>query len=333
MVPTTGECKEGMDISHKSEWGYHPLLVSFANTQEPLFIENRSGNRPSHEGAAKYYNKAIKMCREAGFERILLRGDTDFSQTKHLDGWDDDGVSFVFGYDAKKNLKDQAGSIDESDYFELVRQAERAIKTKPRRRPYNVKKQVVRRRGFTNLELEHEDVTEFNYKPDACDREYLMVAIRKTIKVLKGQQHLLDETRYFFYISNCEDTHTSDEIVAEANQRCNQENLIEQLKNGARAFHAPVNTLNANWAYMVMTSLAWTLKAWMGHSLPVTPRWRARHLAEKRRILTMEFRTFVNSFITMPCQIVRTGRKLIYRLLSFNPCLPLFFRFDDALKT
>ena len=79
---------------------YHPLLVSLANTGEPLFIVNRSGNRPSHEGAASYLDQAIKLCRRAGFEDILLRGDTDFSQVRHLDRWNVQGVRFVFGYKA-----------------------------------------------------------------------------------------------------------------------------------------------------------------------------------------------------------------------------------------
>ena len=52
LADTTGECKQGMDINYKGQWGYHPLLVSLANTGEPLYLSNRSGSRPSHEGAA-----------------------------------------------------------------------------------------------------------------------------------------------------------------------------------------------------------------------------------------------------------------------------------------
>ena len=58
VAATTGECKEGMDMAYNGVWGYHPLLVSLANTMEPLYLVNRSGNRPSHEGAAAWTGKA-----------------------------------------------------------------------------------------------------------------------------------------------------------------------------------------------------------------------------------------------------------------------------------
>src|SRR5207249_5746755 len=106
LVATDAECKQGVDIAYNGTWGYHPLLISLANTAEPLYLVNRSGNRPSHEQAAAALDKMIALCRQAGFHRILLRGDTDFTQTKHLDRWDSaSDVRFLFGIDAMPNLK------------------------------------------------------------------------------------------------------------------------------------------------------------------------------------------------------------------------------------
>ena len=83
---------------------------------------------------------------------------------------------------------------------------------------------------------------------------------------------------------------------------------------------------------MVMTALAWNLKAWWALWLPEQGRWREKHAAEKARILGMEFKTFLNAFIKIPCQIVRTGRQLIYRVLNYNPHLPVFFRMASVLR-
>ena len=120
------------------------------------------------------------------------------------------------------------------------------------------------------------------------------------------------------------------EIVRSANGRCNQENLNEQFKNGVKAMRMPVDNLVSNRAYMVMASLAWTLKAWFALLLPENGRWSEKYKVEKQSVLKMEFKKFRNAFIQLPCQIVRTGRKILYRILSWNRCLVVFFRVCTA---
>lgn len=329
MVETTGESKQGIDIAYDGTWGYHPLLVSLANTQEPLFIVNRSGNRPSHEGAASVFDLAIALCRDAGFKDVLLRGDTDFALTTSFDRWTNQGVRFVFGYDAKPNLIVKSEEMDDSLYRDLVQRAERAIATKPRTRPVNEKNAIVRERKFNVLVTNAEVLAELMYRPTSCKRDYRFVVLRKTLENQRGQETLFDEYRYFFYVTN--DIELSlDEVVQEARQRCNQENLHDQLKNSVRAFHAPVNTLLANWAYMVMASLAWSLKAWLALWLPTTPRWREKHEQERNLLLRMEFRAFIAYFVSVPCQVVLAARRIVLRVLEWNRWQQTFFRLLDA---
>lgn len=332
MVKTDAERMQGIDMNHKGEWGYHPLVVTLANTGEVLRLKNRSGNRPSHEGAADQTNQAMEVCRRGGFRRMFLRGDTDFSQTKYLDGWHEQkDVTFLFGYDRNPSVVAIAEDLPETAWKKLSRPPKYTVQTQTRSKPANVREALVKEKGLKNIRMLGEWTAEFDYQPAACRRAYRMVVLRKELEISEPRQGtLFEQYRYFFFITNDTQLSTRD-VVLTANDRCDQENLLAQLK-GCRTLHAPVNNLTANEAYMVMTSLAWNLKAWMGLWLPEGKGVKQKdYPAQKRKVLRMEFRTFVNRWLRIPGQVVRTGRQLVVRLLAWNDALPVFFRLAAEL--
>jgi hypothetical protein len=333
MVETCGEKKQGIGMNYQGQWGYHPLVVSLAETQEVLYLANRSGNRPSHEGAAFYFDLAIDECRRAGFEKIVLRGDTDFSLTEHFDRWNASGVEFVFGVDAMPNLVEIAENLDESAWTRLRR------KTKPRAGPSrakrpNHKEAFVQEKGYKNLKLRGESYAEFDYRPTKCSRSYRVVALRKTIDVDQGQSRLFEEVRYFFYVTNAQRGELpARQVIASANRRCNQENTIAQLK-ACGALAAPLDSLASNGAYMAMASLAWTLTRWCGLMIRPAGRKDQRTAQQdvRRRVIRMEFAMFVNALMQVPAQIIRTARRLVYRLLTYRPSVDAMLLMHEHIR-
>jgi hypothetical protein len=253
---------------------------------------------------------------------VTIRGDTDFTHTAHLDRWGQAGRRFILGMDAHPKVVSLAEALPASAWQRLERLAKYEILTEPRQKGVRYKEQIVIEKEFRNQVLVGEDIAEIDYQPVKCDRKYRLVIVRKNISIQKGEKALLDEIRYFFYITNRKDA--AEKIVGLANGRCDQENVIEQLKNGVNAMRMPVNDLLSNWAYMVMAALAWNLKSWYGLIMPN----RERGL----ELMKAEFRRFLHTIMLIPCQIVRTARRVIYRVLSYNSWLADFFATWERLQ-
>ena len=286
--------------------------------KEVLYVVNRPGNVPSHTDAARWLDKAIALLTPQA-PRVCLRGDTDFSLTAHFDRWAKQ-VDFVFGMDCNAALRRRAEALDEAVWQRLERKPRDETATGPTRdrerfQPHE-KQRIVEERGFWDVRLNYEDVAEFDYQPRACERPYRVVVLRKNLSKRKGELTLLDDIRYFFYITTRTDLSAA-EVVSCANERCDQENVIEQLKNGVNAMRVPLYDLVSNWAYMVMATLAWNIKSWMAMMM--------HRQSDRQEYVRMEFRRFLHSLMLLPGRVVRRARSVTIRLLGYQPTLDRLF--------
>ncbi len=330
VVGVDGKCTEGIGMTYKGIIGYQPLLISLAETEEPLFIVNRPGNVNSCLGATAWYDTSIQLVRSAGFRKVTLRGDTAFSQTSELDRWTEDGVRCVLGFRACRQVIDKAYE-EPGAWKKLDRPARYTVATEPRSKQPDYRQQLVKEKGYLNLRLQCEEIKEIRHTPTAAKGEYRVIVLRKNITQERGEEALADDVRYFAYITNDWETPAAD-LVCHANKRCNQEKLIETLKNQVHALRMPVGSLLSNWAYNVMASLAYSISRWLRLLLPEKGRWATQHRQEKQAVLKLSFCSFLNRLMFIPAQIVKGARRVTYRLLAWKPYAHLLLRLSKQLS-
>jgi hypothetical protein len=301
-----GQQKEGADLNRKGVWSYHPLVVSLAGTQEVLRIRNRPGNSHDATGAVEDVGAVLPMLLRH-FGGVLVRGDAQFYQSELMDLCHEAGQHFIFVMQSSTRRVEWAEGRDEAQWQPFVpraarRQAEaEQKKRRKRKRRKNLRRQRALERGKRDLRLVKQWVTEWRYSPGASTHTYRVVVRRQLIEETDKTGAKQEVFRYRFAMTNLEQE-SATEVLDLLYERCDQENVIEQLDTGIAAFRMPCGTLRANQAWCCMARLAHNLKCWLSMLvLPAdTVRW--------------EWKRWRQAFVFVAATVVRHARRVRVRL-------------------
>lgn len=307
-----GECKQGADFSYNGKWSYHPFLATLAETREPLRTINRSGNTASPDGAVAVLHGVLPMVKRH-FDEVRVRGDGKFYQHGIIAACRQHGARFALCMDPYAVLQEKADALPPQAWKPFsAHPVEPAPDKKSRRKRRRCRSRRARQRGYTNLATTREWVAEFDYTlPDSDSARSFGVAgltfrvavRRQQVEVSEGQERLYTEYRDRFIITDYRfgEMNTA-EVVRFAYGRCDQENIIEQLKNGIAAMRMPTGELLANGAFLMAGQLAWCLRAWLSLlALPQeTTRW--------------EWKWFRQSFVYVAAKITHSARRAVVSL-------------------
>lgn len=323
IVETQGEYKEKMDMSYKGKWGFSTLILTEMTTGLHIFCVNRGGNILSQSKAVYWLKRAIRELKKS-FDEILVEGDSAYYLTEMLDDLEMDGVKFIFAVDQFDNLKNSAENIGNNEWIKVERE-EGCVKKREHKKQ-NVKEIKIIERNYNHIVQREEYVSEFFYTPAKCKNSYRIIVVRQLKELVTGGLFQYFYYQYRFAITNLKKEESSTlECLDLIRKRANHENKIEQLESGVFALNMPTKEFYANQAYMMICTMAWNMKSYIGLLCP------DKTLGEK--IISMEFKKFKLYFINIPAQIINQGKYIIYRLLGFNQYIEnLILTFERICK-
>jgi hypothetical protein len=304
--PVYGDQKEGADFSYKGPLAYHPLVISLAETQECLRLINRPGNTPSAEGAEKHLAELFPMLLHR-FRQVVVRGDSAFCNQKVFDACEAHGQCFAVVSPAQQNFEALAETLPASAWQPYRARGERARRAQPpsrrRKRRPNLRRRVARQRGKHDLKLERQWIAEIPYRPERSRQTYRLVIRRQRIEE-HYQGELFELWRYRYVMTNLPPSTSTQEAVDLTYQRCDQENVIEQLQHGIAGMRMPTGGLLSNAAFLTCARLAHNLKAWLAQ------------LALPRETMRWEWKRFRHAFVYVAARVLFQSRQIHVRITS-----------------
>ena len=298
--PVYGDQKEGTDFTYKGSFGYHPLVISMAGTLECLRLVNRSGNAPSAEGSEDHLRELFPMLGRR-FKQVIVRGDSAFAKQAIFDACDEAGHGFAVVSGQQKNFTSLFEALPGEVWKPYREHDERKQRRgKRRKRGINRRQERARSRGKRDLQLKEQWIAEIAYQPERSQRPYRLIARYQEIdEHEQGELFLLSRFRYV--LSNLPPSVSAQEVMDLTYQRCDQENLIEQLQSGVAAMRMPTGGMDSNAAFLTCARLAHNLKPWLAQlALPIeTMRW--------------EWKRFRRAYVYCAARVVHTARQVHVR--------------------
>ena len=322
-----GVQKEGADFDHKGRWSYNVLLASLAGTGECLAVRNRPGNLRSSNGAAALLEETLPGVKRR-FADVLVRADSDFDRRDVREACEAEGAFFAFVAREASNRLSWAEGIPESAWkpFQTRAHRERVAGRarpgfEPRRKKRNRRRRRARARGYTDLKLVRQWVAELPWTPPGSEKTYRMILRRQRIEQSEGQKYLFDFYRYRYVVTNLPASWSAEEVIDATYQRCDQENVIEQMGSGVALWRMPVAEFEGNCAWLEIGRLAWNLGKWIAQ------------LALPPEVVRWEWKRYRQAFVYLAAEVIHRSRQHWLRFSPAHRFLPTLVAAHAQLQT
>ena len=312
ITATYGTQRTGADFAHNGQWGYHPLLASLANTGELLDVVQRPGNAHSATGAGECLDRVLPQVRgRCGFENLLVRGDSAFDQAPVRAACERHGASYAL---VAKEIGDKprhAAGVPEDAWDEFVPRSQRRRLAKQgapvRTRGANELGRKVAQRRYRVKSKTGIEIAEVPFQPTGSESPARLIILRERMsdRTFDGQVFLFEYQFQFRYIvTNLPSVYSAEAVVELTYDRCDQENVIEQFKNGLAGWHTPVREFEGNAAHLLIARLAWNL----GKAIAL--------LGLPPEALRWEWKRFRRSVLLIAAAVIRRSRQTWVRISS-----------------
>jgi hypothetical protein len=278
--------RQGTRGTYTGKVAWHPLLCFVGETGEWLHARLRNGHAAASTGATRFLGECLRRLPEGA--RLFLRADEGFWGQDFFADCERKQITYAVGAPLIASVRARISEIAEQDWQPSSYRA-------------------------------GSQVASFYWRPKSWRLERRFVVRRDPAAI--GEQLSLEglEWHYWALVTNDQER-SADELESWHRAKANLENRIKEAKLGLGLDNLPCASFHANWAYLLVTLLAFNLLSWL--KLLALPASERTSYAKRLR-----FR-----FIAVAGTVGRSGRRLVLRLSSGYALLTDFVQALERIR-